>query len=708
MTVSYRSFSPIEKIELPKEIEYGEVELSDIVKQVFEFKGITRLYKHQADAIKLVREGKNIVVSSPTASGKTEVYLSEIVDAALKRQNSLILYPTKALSRDQLKKFQNFSLYGIDVKIYDGDTPDYQRKKIRDNNPRILITNVDMLHHILMNNRAFKCFFKNLKFVVIDEAHSYSGILGSHTANIFWRLKRICENKLQFILTSATVKNPKYFCGELIQEPVEEIRGSSTKHAKIKHLMISEEHQSYITTTLEFIRGLNKKSLIFGNSHSVVERLSFFGQQANIPIKVYRSGLTYDKRKELENEFKKGKINYLATTSALELGLDIGDVDAVVLAGYPGTITRVRQRIGRAGREGQEALAVFIAKENPLDQYYIDNPDDYLNGSPESCFINPENSKIKRTHILAAARDKLLNKTEIENFQEEIKKLEDKGLIKKWANFYSPTHNAIPILNSLNLRGIGETLKIYDSGSEKLVGERELSIGLGELFEGAIYLHAGRPYVSEELNLKDKKVYISPITRELNEFTFPLSNKDISIVEELEKREISDFPISFGKIHVIKSIYGFRIKDSQRGTVLGENTFKEPYSTEYDSYSFWIDLEALSHNIEDFGSGLHAFEHITISMVPALVGCDVKELGGLSYPSGTVFIFDSLPEGSGITSQVFKNFEEICTMAYDRLTKCKCDSGCPKCIFDPSCGNDNRFLNKNSANEILRAVLSVK
>ena len=730
MSLQYRIFDPIEFDEKPTATLYGKTKLSEVVSSVFKSKGIIKLYKHQADAINLIRKGNNVVITSPTASGKTEIYLSQVVDAALNRKNSLILYPTKALARDQLKKFKEFSLYGINPKIYDGDTPDYQRKKIREDNPRILITNVDMLHHILLNNLSFSNFFKDLKYVVVDEAHSYSGVLGSHTSNIFWRLKRICKDDkigLQFILTSATINNAESFCRNLISSPIKVVNGTSNKRAIIKHQLISQEYQNYLMTVLEYIKGLNKNTLIFGNSHSVVEKLSFFGKQYNLDIKVYRGGLNYKKRKSLEEDFKNGKIKYLATTSALELGLDIGNIDVVVLAGHPGTVTKVKQRVGRIGRKGQDALAVFIARETPLDQYYIDNPTEYLGGTTENCFINPENEGILKTHILSASRDKMLNEKEIEEFGDNedkirkiVKNLEKEKLLKNWNGLYSPTHNALSYISTLNLRGINDTISIYllpkeeeEEDKNRLIDKREVSMAIGELYEGAIYLHSGRPYISKKLDLERKEAYLTPLseTEELNELTTPLMDKNITIVEQYKKEdkktseEDIPFSISYGKVHIINNVYGFKLKDIQSGLLLSQSTFDKPYIYEFDSYAIWIDLNNLENLISDFTFGLHAFEHIFISMIPSLIGCDSKELGGLSLPSGRVFIFESLPGGSGISEQVFLNFEKIALMSKNRINKCDCENGCPKCIFDYSCGNNNKFLNKDSAKNILNYII---
>lgn len=702
----FESFSPIVKIEPPKEPEFSsDFELNETVKSVFESKGIKKLYKHQAEAISLIRKGKNIVVCSPTASGKTEIYLSEVVSAALEGKTSLILYPTKALSRDQFEKFKPFKMYGVNTAVYDGDTTESQKKKIRQDNPHVLITNIDMLHHILLHNRSFRNFFNNLKFIVLDEVHIYSGILGSHTANILWRAKRIVGRPIQLIATSATIKNAKSFVSAIYGELVEEVSGNSSKRSKIFHYIIPPNGESYLTTTIKILSELDKKCLIFGNSHSAVEKLALIANNQEIPVHVYRGGLEYNKRKEIEEQFKEGKIKYLATTSALELGVDIGDVECVILSGYPGTLTRTKQRIGRAGRKEQDAYAIFVAKENPLDQYFIENIQEYFDGEPENCFVEPNNKNVKKIHITAAARDQLLKEEEVRGIGGLVSELEKEGSLKKWGKFYSATSQAWQKLNLLNIRGIGENIEIFDAAHEGKIGERALPFAMNELFEGALYLHGGKAYISERLDLKQKKAFLVPLNGETDYLTLPLKDKKGDLVEEISKRELFGYSLSYGKMHVVDSVYGFRIKDIYSGKILGETKFKSPYEYEFDTYGTWLDLEDLAIEMPDFGDGLHGFEHVFIAMSSSITGADPKEVGGLSYSFGKLFIYDSVSEGNGVTKIIYDHFENICKMSYNRLKNCKCEKGCPKCILDPMCGNDNRFLNKEVAVEIAEKLV---
>jgi DEAD/DEAH box helicase domain-containing protein len=703
-------YSPVEDVEPAKEAQYSDYKLSPMVKAVFSSRGISTLYRHQAEGILQVEEGRNIVISAPTAGGKSEVFIVPAVDGAVDGENTLLLYPTKALARDQQTRFSEFSLYGVRTETYDGDTPQGRREKIRANPPQILISNMDMLHFILLNSRLFNKFFEKLKYVVLDELHVYSGVFGAHASNVLWRLKRLMKRKfnreLQFIATSATIGNAREFAEALCAEEFVLVEGNSSPRAEFHHLLVSPQ-ESYSVASLRIADELGRKALIFGNSHSLVERMGQMASRMDIPLAVYRAGLRQDARRRIESDFREGRVKYLATTSALELGIDIGDTDVVVLAGFPGTITRVRQRIGRCGRKGQKGYGVFVAKESPLDQYYVENPKEYLHGEPENCYINPHNGNIRRMHILSAAKDLMLSPEEIGGkMQEALDSLEEEGLVKKWAKFYSVTKEGSIRARTMNLRSAGASVKIYNSQTEKCIGERGISMAIKELFEGAIYLHGGRPYLSVKLDLDKMEAWVEPMERAVEEYTSAMSNRSAEVVEELSSRECLGHKLSFGKVHITEEVYGFLVKDMFGSIRIAEHTFETPYIYEYDTYALWIDLEELVYDIPEFGSGLHAFEHVSISMMPAITGADPKELGGISYPSGRMYVYDSVEEGSGVTQTVFSKFELIVQMAKDRLEKCPCEKGCPKCILDPMCGNDNRFLDKDSGKQIAQKMLS--
>jgi len=637
------------------------------------------------------------------------VYIVPAVEAAVGGESTLLLYPTKALARDQLERLSEFNLYGVRTEVYDGDTPQGRREKIRENPPQIVISNMDMLHFVLLNNRIFSKFFEKLKYVVLDEIHIYSGIFGAHAANVLWRLKRLMRKKykreIRFIATSATVGNAKAFAEALAGEEFEIVEGTSSPRAEMRHFIISP-HESYLTASLKVAEELGRKALIFGNSHATVERLGVIGEDMGLNIRVYRSGLSQEMRRGVEDAFKGGAAQVLATTSALELGMDIGDVDTVVLAGFPGTVTQVRQRLGRCGRKGQAGYGVFVARESPLDQYYVENPEEYLHGEPESCFVNPKNEKIRKLHLLSAAKDVMYSQDEMDGEKTKVlAELEEEGLVKKWASFYSVTREGAKRARHVSLRSIGSRVKVYDKEGEKIIGERDGFMAIGELFEGAIYLHGGRAYLSTKLDLENGIAEVEPLGRKAEEYTHALKNKEAEVVEKIASRGCLGHGLSFGKVHITEEVYGFVVKDTLRGTRLGEHHFETPYVHEFDTYAIWVDLEGMAYSIPEFGDGLHAFEHVSISMMPAITGADPREIGGLSYPSGRMYVYDGVPDGNGVTQVVYEKFELVAKMALGRLEKCGCEKGCPKCILDPMCGNDNRYLNKESGKMIAEALL---
>ena len=707
---------------------FADFEMDPAIQRILETRGIQRLYKHQAEAVKLIREGKNVIVTAPTASGKTEIFLIPLVEAARDGKRSLVLYPTKALSRDQLDRFREFSILGVRSEVYDGDTPQNVREKIRTDFPQILISNFDMLHFMLMNFPLFKEFFKTLRFIVIDEIHTNSGALGAHVANILRRLKRILgkagnTNRIQFICSSATVKNADEFARMLCGEDFTVVEAASAPKARVKHVIANpplkagDKRASYTGLSIKLVKKLlsqRSKILIFGNSHSVVERIGLMAKQAGMPdFKVYRSGLSHEMRKRLEHEFKNGSIRVLATTSALELGMDIGSVDAVILAGYPGTISRVRQRVGRCGRKGQESIAVFVARDNPLDQYFVEHPEKYLKGEPESCYANPENEFILKWHLLAMMRDFPADEEEVAAFSpkgtklfEELKREE---LCKPYAGGWIPTKEGLKRLQSLSIRGTGEVVRIFDVGSKEFIGERERPMAIKELFPGAIYLHGGQRYVSKRLNLEDGVAFVEKMDYDSNEYTMALSDKTAEVLEELSHRKCLGGTLYFGRVHICETITGYVVKNYFTDETIQRSELDETIEYEFDTLAVWIDLPGeVVAGTANFSEGLHAVEHCAISMLPALTGADTNEVGGISYPSGRMYIYDGVPMGCGVTQIAFQRFEEMLGMAKERLERCRCKKGCPSCILDPQCGNQNRHLDKEAGKAILAKLLRDK
>jgi DEAD/DEAH box helicase domain-containing protein len=712
-------------VEPGREAEFAEGALDSPAMPVLESRGIGRLYAHQAEAVELVRKGENVVVTAPTASGKTEIFLIPVVEEALKGRRSLVVYPTKALARDQLARFREFSILGVRSEVYDGDTPQSARERIRGDFPHVLITNFDMLHFMLLNTRIFRGFFRTVSFVVVDEIHTNSGTLGGHAANIVRRLKRVAEKSgnargLRFICSSATVGNAREFAESLCGEGFSLVDASSSPRALVRHVIANpplvggDRRGSYTGLSLRLAQkllGQAGKVLVFGNSHSVVERMGLMAQRMGIAgFRVYRSGLSQKARKEIEKGFRSGGIRALAATSALELGMDIGSVGAVVLAGYPGTVSRVRQRVGRCGRKGQDSVAVFIARDNPLDQYFVENPDKYLNGRPESCYANPENEFVLKWHVLAMMRDWPADEGEIAAFSPSgerlFAELREEQLCKPYGGGWIPTKEGLRILRRLSIRGTGARVRIIDADSGECIGERERPMAMKELFPGAVYLHGGRRFESESLDLERGEARVRKADSRESGYTTALSERTAEVVSESASRGCLGGEIHYGRVHIREEVYGFTRKNPFSDELLQKVSLPSPLAHEFDTLALWMDFPPEAANsCEKFGEGLHAVEHCAIAMLPALTGADQNELGGISYPSGRMFIYDGIPSGSGASGIAFSRFEETLSMARARIAKCRCRAGCPSCVMDPQCGNQNRHLDKGAGLAILDAML---
>ncbi|WP_316504515.1 DEAD/DEAH box helicase [Nitrosopumilus sp.] len=690
-----------------------------IIQQLKELK-IDRLYEFQEESIQEIIFGENIVIEAPTASGKTEAFLIPLIqkikkDAENDNVYAIFVYPTKALSRDQYPKIQKFAeKSGISVGIFDGDTKLTDRREIIKAPPQILITNFDVIHYHLWHQTKFSSLLASTKIIVVDEAHVYSGIFGSNVHYIIKRLKRICTNRLQFIAASATLEDAKEFCQCLFGEEMKMIRGSGKK-GQTDFVMMFPSLRTQRALMVELTKKLTKKShktMVFNNSHINSELLAIQAKKQNVNIKVHRAGLMANYRNFVERQFKEDSIQAISCTPTLELGIDVGNVDCVISSTIP--VNRLVQRIGRAARKGQRGYAFLTLGNDPISQYYKNHPDDYFEDI-EKIYIDPKNPFVEEFQVLAMACDKPISKHELKEHQEVI----EHHIIKE--NFLVVNNRIIPNLEKINsmlgeysIRGIGKSVDIFLNG--KKVGDRVLPIALEELHKDAIYFLAGNRYKVKEFDYpKQNYAKLEKIPKDYPYYTKSLTEEWPTIETIFESRKANGVELAFCKLHIQKKVYGYVNMELGQEITQGEKILLEN-PLEYDFVTKGIVFCApkplkIIQQAEDEeyaeASGYHATEHVVIEGSNMITGGVSQDLGGISLgTSGMIFVYDGAIGGSGASKALYDRFEKALERSMFIIKECPCqnESGCPRCTFSYRCGNNNEFLHKNSALEVLERI----
>ena len=697
-----------------------------------------KLYSHQAEALNAINKGKNVVITTPTASGKTLIFSLSVANAVARRRavTALFLYPTKALANDQLKKLEELNeiLNGrLRPYIYDGDTPSRLRPQIR-NFAHAIISNPYAIHQYLDWHQKWDRFFRNLRFVVIDEAHQYRGIFGSNVAQLLRRLSRIVTyygSIPQYILSSATINNPKDFVTKLIGKPVGVIKDDGAEYGT-KHLILwnppyidryklkkRSPHQETRNLLFKFLKA-DYQTLCFTLSRRMAELVSLWVKQDMMEnglddeqVMSYRAGYRPLERREIENKLRNREIQAVVSTNALEVGIDIGNLDAVLLSGFPGTIISTWQQIGRVGRTLKPSLATLILFEDPLQQFLGKHPKYFLEKNPENAIIDLNNPYILKGHILCAAAELPLSLDEIQQIwgekgrivaqelkQEELVKIVPAGLTSS-----SPNRPASVIsLNSV----FTDIIEVRVQG--KLLETLSIPQAYREAHEGAILIHQGENYQVEALDLKRKIAFASHV--EVDYYTDALSTSEVTVLETLLTKDIG-FPLFFGEVQVTELYHSYRKKTFDE--VLEILPLDLP-SLEFTTKALWIEIpqeivDRIRIDALDFSGGIHAMEHATIALSPIYAMCDRWDIGGTSYPcfpmdgKAKVFIYDGFPGGIGISEQLFKKCDELLEDVLELIRECECEEGCPSCVQSPKCGNDNFPLDKRVAMIILEELL---
>jgi DEAD/DEAH box helicase domain-containing protein len=727
-----------------------DLPIDDKIISVLSRKGIKYVYKFQEESIKKILLGIDTVIVAPTASGKTEAFCIPILQKISERSHShlpcfltnqttvtrsqifaIFLYPTKALSRDQFPKIREFAeSLGIRVGIFDGDTPLNERNMVLSATPQIIITNFDVLHYHLWHRTKFSYLLRTSQFLVIDEAHTYTGVFGANVHYIVKRLERLCKNKLQIIAASATLPNAGQFCKTLFGRELEVIQGEGRK-GKINFVMLFPSLQSHRSLVLDLVKrttGGGHKTIAFSNSHLGSELLSFYLSRQGIKIKVHRAGLLPSVRKEVEQSFKEGKLMAISATPTLELGIDIGDVDAIVSGIVP--INRLTQRFGRAARRGQEGYAFLALGNDPISQYYTSHPDDYF-ADEEQLYTDPSNPFVQEYQILAMTCDKPISKSELNTFNTNntnvintIQKLVAENLIRRSSgeSFLVPNFKkAYEILNDYNIRGIGNTVDILFNG--KVVGGRSLPQAIEELHENAIYFMSGKRYRVKKLhydvNDTSRPYYaeLISIPTDYPYYTRAMVGEWPNVIQIYEQKKVFGMDVKYCSLKIRKKVMGYtNIEIGQEVTQGTKVMFSEPIEFEFITKGFVfrapkpLDTPKDS-NDEDYVemSGSHASEHVLIEGSSMITGGASQDMGGVSLgSSGVIFIHDGSIGGNGASKALYDRFEAAIKRALRILTECPCksESGCPRCTYSYRCGNNNEYLHKNAAIEILDRAVS--
>jgi DEAD/DEAH box helicase domain-containing protein len=724
----------------------------------YEAKGIRRLYSHQAAAAETVHAGKNVVIVTPTASGKTLCYNLPILNAILENPDSraLYLFPTKALAQDQLAE-----LYDLNQRLenrfgvftYDGDTPSDARKAIREKG-HIVLTNPDMLHTgILPHHTRWTRLFENLRYIVIDELHTYRGVFGSHLCNVLRRLRRIARfygREPQFICSSATIANPGELGSRLIEADVEVLNANGAPAAEKTFVFYNPPvvnralgiRRSYINESARVAQEFLKhelQTMVFANSRLQTELLLTYLQQANPQppgkpeaIRGYRGGYLPNERREIERGLREARIRGVVATSALELGIDVGSLDAVVMAGYPGTIAGTWQRAGRAGRRSGSSCAVMVASSAPLDQFMVRNPDHFFGRTPEQAFIQPDNLEILINHLKCAAFELPIAPGERfgeVDVPELCARLEEAGFLHRAGENYHWTHEAYPA-DTVSLRSVtSDNFVIIDiTGEANVIGEVDFSSALTTVHEKAIYLHGGEQYHVEHLDFKERKAYVKRV--DVDYYTDAIRYSQVRVLEvaatvcmSLDGAQraaprlqglLSTNSHSHGDVLVRSQVVGFKKIKFFTNENVGAGKLELP-ENEMHTTSYWITLErplleSLPYSISERQSGMFGLLHALESVATLLLMCDRRDLGTaigerppvpgsedggaeavmatrLDETSGVkeffepnLYLFDAYPGGIGFSEPLFCAHELLVQKTRELIAGCGCEQGCPSCV----------------------------
>ncbi len=744
VVTAYREIPP-----RPARMAEWPAEVPRRLREALGSRGIAAPYSHQAEAMRHVLAGRHVVVETPTASGKTLCYNVPVVGRILEdpAARALYLFPTKALSQDQMSELQELvDALGEPIKTftYDGDTPDDARRAIRAQG-HVVVTNPDMLHQgILPHHAKWAKLFQNLRHVVIDELHTYRGVFGSHVANVIRRLKRVCRfhgSNPIFVLCSATIANPRELAERLIEERVEHVNDNGAPSGARTFVMVNPPlvnrelgiRKSCVATARRIASDFLRRevsTIVFATSRLNVEVLTRYlkedhdrGPAPDGRIRSYRGGYLPNTRREIERGLREGKVKGVVSTNALELGIDIGSLDACVIAGYPGSIASVWQQSGRAGRKSARAAAVFVARSDPIDQFLVTHPEYFFGTPPEHGRINPDNLLILVAHVKCAAFEIPFTAGERfggEDLGEILRYLEDEKILKRVGDRWHWTREVYPA-DAVNLRSaVNENFVIMDeTDRNRVIAEVDYSSAPSTVYPEAIYLCESEIYHVRRLDYDQRRAYVRKVATDY--FTEAITNTSVRVMDVFEGRAQTTAPVEHGEVHVAWRVSGFKkIKFHTRENVGFGNVNLPDQEMHTTAYWYQVPGAALAGRFTraDVLDGAMGAAHLFHHLAPLLLLCDVRDLarcvgdrsanwfapaeretrpgwdrGVVRDGSGgevaldalesfdpVIFLYDSVPGGIGLSAQLYDAHDLLVERAIDRLEACPCERGCPSCV----------------------------
>ncbi|MEM3511201.1 MAG: DEAD/DEAH box helicase [Candidatus Jordarchaeales archaeon] len=719
-----------EASEPSKGVKVEESGLAPQLVQALKKLGIERLYRFQEEAIRRILDGKNVLIVAPTATGKTEAFALPIFHMIIQSRerfgglraqgrgvSALFIYPTKALNRDQLRKLQAIGSYaGITVAVLDGDTPQHERRRIYRSSPDVLITNFDMIDYHLKRRDSFARLISSAKFVVLDEVHQYVGAFGANIHFILRRMKRLLGG-FQVVGASATISNPEEFWSRLVGGEVDVVKCAEGRRGRMHLVMLYPTGRSFRTMMVDVMArciGAGMKTLAFANTHKDAETMFRIAKRRGLNVLIHRGGLPEDYRREAERRFKLGEARCVIATPTLELGIDIGDLDAVVsmITGY----TRFLQRVGRAGRKGQESLCVIALRdEDPMSTYYKNHPETYFS-DVDPVYVEPGNPVVAEYQIIFAAMDQPLKPGEFQEFQPVIEKLKKEGMLTERDGLLYATREARKRTARYNIRGIGEVVEIYEG--KRRIGEREMPLAARELFPNAVYMHGGRNYLSRSFTFKGG-VGLAEVEQLPDDYPYrtqALFYSQPEILEVIEKRKVFGVEVMYCKLNITQVVEQYVVREIVSDEIIGIESLAEPIEYSFNTFGLVFrapqpDIEGklVKKDVDDFLAGsFHAVEHVVLESSNMLTGGGSGEIGGISMgTSGVIFSYDACPGGNGVSLLLYRRLEEAFRRALTILEKCDCEneSGCPRCTHSWQCGSNNEPLSKGGAKSSLKKIL---